>query len=147
MITVVKAALGIFATCCLWLCISPARHAEATSAGGGDVRTPLHVQIDGDAGVYVDGVLVDTLLVCRRQWVIWEKRDPGSPDISVQLERKLIHPRHPVSIVISNEGRPGRCKVDIGARTRTYTGIPRRGFSPDLPEYKVIYFRVVPPES
>ena len=83
------------------LLLSIGTHSSATSAGGGDVRTPLHVEVDSDANVYVDGERVDTVLVCRRQWVIWHKRDPESPDLSIQLERKLIHPRHPVSIVVS----------------------------------------------
>lgn len=142
-----KSTAWILAFFGLALCALAVPRVDATSAGGGDVRTPLHIQIDADANVYVDGVRVDTLLVCRRQWVIWQKRDPTSPDLSIQLERKLIHPRHPVSIVVSEEGRPGRCKVAIEARTRTYTGRPYRGFSPDLPENKVVYFRVVPPES
>jgi hypothetical protein len=139
--------LWIPACFALVLLLSIGTRSGATSAGGGDVRTPLHIEVDANANVYVDGERVDTVLVCRRQWVIWHKRDPDSRDLSVQLERKLIHPRHPVSIVVSEEGRPGRCKVEIGARMRTYGGRPYRGFSPDLPENKRIYFRVVPPES
>ena len=146
-IAFVKSTVWILALSGIVLCVLSASRVDATSAGGGDVRTPLHVEIDGNANVYVEGERVDTLLVCRRQWVIWHKRDPESPDLSIQLERKLIHPRHPVSIVVSEQGRPGRCKVAIGARTRTYAGRPYRGFSPDLPENKVICIRVVPPES
>ena len=121
--------------------------AAATSAGGGDHRTTLYVQIDRDANVYLDGVLVDTLLVCRRQWIHWEKHDPSDPDLSIQFERKLLHPRNPVRIRVSGEGKPAGIKIDVRALLKTYSGRPGRGFAENLPGHRVLWLRVVPPSN
>jgi len=131
----------------LWLTVAWAGSAAATSTDVGDVHTPLYVQVDRHANVYVEGVRVDTLLVCRRQWVHWQKRDPSDSDLSIQFQRGSIHPRHPVRIRVSDRGRPAVFKVDIGARQKTYVGRPGRGFASDLPIHNVIYLRIVPPHA
>jgi hypothetical protein len=131
------------AWCAVWL--AWAAGAAATSAGGGDHRTPLRVQVDRDANVYLDGVRVDTLLVCRRQWIHWEKRVPTDPDLSIQFERRLLHPRNPMRVRIASEGKPVHSSVDVRAHMRTYVGRPGEGFAQDVPANRRIYVRVVRP--
>jgi hypothetical protein len=122
-------------------------NSAATSGGVGHVGTPLLVQVDRHANVYVDGVRVDTVVVCRRQWVHWRKREPTDPDLSIQFQRTLIHPRHPVAIRVSNRGKPIALRVDIHARHKTYVGRPGRGFAPGVPKHRAIHIRVVPPRT
>jgi hypothetical protein len=129
------------------VCVIWAADTAATSAGGGDRRTPLRVQVDRGANLYVDGVLVDTLLVCRRQWIHWEKLDPSDPDLSIQFERKLLHPRNPIRIWISGEGKPAHIRIDPRAHMRLFIGTPGRGFAADLPAHRLVYIRVVPPSD
>jgi len=121
--------------------------AAATAAGDGDHLTTLHVQIDRDANVYLDGFRVDTLLVCRRQWIHWEKREPSGPDLAVQFERKLLHPRNPIRVRISTGGKPARVKINIRAHLKTYIGRPCRGFATDPGAARFVYIRVMPPEA
>jgi len=137
--------LVYLAWCCV--CVIWAAGAAATSAGGGDHRTPLRVQVDRDANLYLDGVLVDTLLVCRRQWIHWEKLDPSDPDLSIQFERKLLHPRNPIRVRISVEGKPPQIKIDARVHLKTYLGRPGAGFAADLPAHRLVYIRVVPPSD
>jgi hypothetical protein len=138
----------ILAQCVLlWLAVGWVCSAAASSTDVGDVYTSLYVQVDRHANVYVEGVQVDTLLVCRRQWVHWQKRDPEDSDLSIQFQRGSIHPRHPVQIRVSDRGRPAVFRVDISARQKTYIGRPGRGFESGLPDQNVIYIRVVPPHA
>ena len=131
----------------LWLSAAWGYSAAATSTDAAAVHTPLHVQVDRHANVYVDGVRVDTLLACRRQWVHWEKRDPSGPDLSIQFQRGAIHPRHPVQIRVSDRGKPAAFRVDVRARQKTYLGRPVKGFDSGLSEQGVIYIRIVPPRA
>jgi hypothetical protein len=119
--------------------------AAATSGGDGSFRKPLCVEVDRHANVYLDGICVDTLLVRPRQWIRWEKRSPSGPDLTIQFERGLVDPRHPVRIRVSNTGKPATVEIDIHARERMYVGRPQSGFVAGLPAYRVLWLRVVPP--
>jgi hypothetical protein len=112
-----------------------AAEAGAPAAGREDHREPL----------YVHGVRVDTLLVRRRQWIHWEKRDPSDPDLLILFERELIHPRFPIRVVVSGAGKPALTRVHIRARMKTYRGKPEEGFADDHPESRRLRLRVVPP--
>lgn len=137
-----KASNGLVASSALLsLALWTAGAAEASSAGG---RQPLFVQVDRHAHVYIDGTRVDTLEVHRRQWVYWATHAPSSPDLSIQFERKLLHPRHRITITVSGGGKPASTKIHIRARPKTYAGRPVKGFAADLPESAVIPIRVVP---
>ncbi|MGD8412816.1 MAG: hypothetical protein PVF33_01205 [Candidatus Latescibacterota bacterium] len=115
------------------------------SAAPADVLTPLEVRIDRHANVYVDGSRVDTLVVCRRQPLHWRKLDRSVPDLSIRFERKLLHPRHPVTIRVSDSGKPASCRINLRARLRTYTGRPLGEPASGSAGPKLIYVRVVPP--
>jgi hypothetical protein len=124
-----------------------AAEAGAAAAGREDHREPLCVQVDPRANLYVEGVRVDTLLVRRRQWIHWEKRDPSDPDLLILFERELIHPRFPIRVVVSGAGKPARTRVHIRARMKTYRGKPEEGFADDLPGSCSLRLRVVPPTA
>jgi hypothetical protein len=136
-------------TCAWWavICLAAAWTGGSApeSAATADVRTPLEVRIDRHADVYVDGFRVDTLVVCRRQWVHWRKLDRSAPDLSIRFERKLLHPRHPVTIRVSDGGKPATFRVNLRARKQTFTGRVLRGAASEAAGHKLIYVRVVPP--
>jgi len=119
----------------------------ATAPSAATWQTPLYVEVDDRANMYVDGARVDTLLVLRRQPVYFQKRDPAGPDLTILFEKRLFHPRHRIQVTLSDVGRPVYRKVDIGANMAVYTGLPKGGFNADLPPYAVLPVRVVPPPA
>jgi hypothetical protein len=108
-------------------------------------RAPLHVEVDRDARMYLDGARVDTLAVYRGQIIYWEKRDKDGPDLTVLFGRKLFHPRHWIRVKITEEGRPRYVRVDDRARMRGYTGTPEKGFVAVRSGLPPLRLRVIPP--
>jgi hypothetical protein len=122
--------------------------AGQTATGFGyNWRFPLHVQVDRNAMMYMDGDPIDTLHVYRGQIVYFEKHDVSGPDLTIQFERKLFHWRHRIRIVLTEEGKPRFLKVDYRARMKVHFGTPEKGFEPDLPAYANLKIRVIPPPT
>jgi hypothetical protein len=118
---------------------------QTVTGFGYDWRFPIHVTVDRDSDMYIEGERVDTLLVYRGQIIYFEKHEVSGPDLTVQFERKLFHRRNRVRVILTEEGKPRFVKVDYHARMKVHFGTPEKGFLPDLPAYKNLKIRVVPP--
>jgi hypothetical protein len=119
--------------------------AGVDSAAADNWRPALHVEVDRDARIYLEGARVDTLVVYRGQVIFWNKRDKDGPDLTVLFGRKLFHPRHWMRVKITEEGRPRYVRVDDRARMREYEGTPEKGFVAAKTGLPQLRLRVIPP--
>jgi len=126
----------------LWKSAIPGARGDTPES---DWRAPLHVAVDPEGWMYLDGQPVETLLVYRGQKVYWEKRDLKSADLTIQFERTLFHKRNRVRVILTDSGRPRFLRVNDHVRQRVYFGNPEKGFDTGRALHNSLQIKVIPP--
>ena len=137
---------GIAKTACLVfalaLAVSPGARGDTPKS---DWRAPLHVQVDPNGLMFLDGQPVDTLLLYRGQKVYWEKQDPNGADLTIQFERSLFHRRNRVRVKLTESGKARFVRVSDRARKKVFFGNPEKGFDRGRAKDNSLRIKVIPP--